>query len=65
MHCFFHLVNGPDTIPDETGIEVQDLDAAKVQALKAISELRQEFGGAVREWAGWWLDVDQVIMEPT
>jgi hypothetical protein len=57
MRCFFHLVNGQETILDDTGIEVADLETAKVQAHKAIGELRQEDGGASEDWSGWRLDI--------
>jgi uncharacterized protein DUF6894 len=57
MRCFFHLVNGHEAILDEAGIEVSDLEMAKVQAMKAIRELRQESGGTTNEWGGWRLDI--------
>ncbi len=57
MHCFFHLVNGQETILDDTGIEVADLETAKAQAQKAIGELRQEDGAASEDWSGWRLDI--------
>ena len=57
MRCFFHLVNGHEAILDEAGIEVSDLEMAKVQAMKAIRELRQESGGTTSEWGGWRLDI--------
>jgi hypothetical protein len=50
-------VNGQETILDDTGIEVVDLETAKVQAQKAIRELRQEDGGASEDWRGWRLDI--------
>jgi hypothetical protein len=58
MRCFFHLVNGREAILDEAGIEVADLETAKLQALKAITELRQEVDGANDEWNGWRLDIE-------
>ncbi len=58
MRCFFHLVNGQETILDDTGIEVADLETAKVQAQKAIRELRQEYGAASEDWSGWRLDIE-------
>jgi hypothetical protein len=42
MRCYFHLVNGHETIPDDMGVEVSDLDDAKTQALIAIHEIREE-----------------------
>jgi hypothetical protein len=57
MRCFFHLVNDLEEIVDNTGIEVHDLESAKVQALLAITELRQEIGGRTQDWTGWRLDI--------
>jgi hypothetical protein len=50
MRCFFHLVNRQDTILDDTGIEVADLEMAKVQVRKAIAELRQDDESALEDW---------------
>jgi hypothetical protein len=57
MHCYFHLVNGHGFIPDETGLDVPDLETAQHQALNAIQELRQEAGQTAEEWYGWRLNV--------
>jgi hypothetical protein len=57
MRCFFHLVNDHEEIVDNTGIEVEDLENAKVQALLAITELRQEIGADIEDWSGWRLDI--------
>jgi hypothetical protein len=53
MRCYFHLVNGHGFIPDETGIDVPDIETAQHQALKAIQELRQEAGQTAEEWYSW------------
>ncbi|WP_409366288.1 DUF6894 family protein [Microvirga sp. 3-52] len=57
MRCFFHLVNDHEEIVDNTGIEVQDLEGAKVEALLAITELRHEIGAEIEDWSGWRLDI--------
>ena len=57
MRCFFHLVNDHEEIVDNTGIEVHDLESAKVQALLAVTELRCEIGSDVADWSGWRLDI--------
>jgi hypothetical protein len=57
MRCFFHLVNDHEEIVDNTGIEVHDLESAKVQALVAIHELRREIGEEADDWSGWRLDI--------
>jgi hypothetical protein len=57
MRCYFHLVNGDETIPDDTGIEVSDLEDAKAQALQAIDDLRDEAIQAGASWQDWRLDI--------
>ncbi|GEO18634.1 DUF6894 family protein [Microvirga aerophila] len=57
MRRFFHLVNGQETILDDTGVEVADLETAKAQARKAIAELRQDDQDALEDWSGWRLDI--------
>ena len=57
MRCYFHLVNCHETILDDTGIEVSDLEVAKAEARKAIAELRQEDDEASENWSGWRLNI--------
>ena len=57
MRCFFHLVNCRETILDEIGIEVSDLEMAKAEARKAIAELRQEDDETGENWSGWRLNI--------
>lgn len=57
MRCFFHLVNGGDTISDDTGVEVSNLETAKAYALEVIGELRREAEHVDQEWTGWRLDI--------
>jgi hypothetical protein len=51
MRYYFHLVNGQEAIPDDTGLELIDLETGKAQALQVISELREEVGTAPEDWA--------------
>ncbi|KLK90747.1 hypothetical protein AA309_23855 [Microvirga vignae] len=57
MRCYFHLVNGPETIPDDMGIEVSNLEAAQDFALQAIDDIREEAIQAGASWQGWRLDI--------
>ena len=54
---YFHLVDGHDIIPDQVGVEVADLAEARIEALKAIHEFRQESPGTAAEWGDWRIDV--------
>jgi hypothetical protein len=57
MRCYFNLVNGSEKIIDQDGIEVKNIEQARVQALKAIEELREEEDASESEWANWSLEV--------
>ncbi len=57
MRYYFHLVNGQEAIPDDTGLELIDLETGKARAQQVISELREEVGTAAENWASWRLDI--------
>jgi hypothetical protein len=57
VRVYFHLKDGHGVIRDPEGVEVADLQAARVQAIQAIEELRQEDASASRDWSGWTLEV--------
>lgn len=57
MRFFFHLVNGAETIPDDTGVEASDLESATACALQVICELRQDVEHDTQEWGGWHLNI--------
>jgi len=56
MRCYFNLMSDDETLLDEEGVEVRDLDQAWAQALKAIAELRQEAEFDLTEWERWRLE---------
>jgi len=53
MRCFFNLVSDDETMIDDEGVEVRDIDQAWAQALKAIAELRAEAEGEFIDWDRW------------
>ena len=57
MRCYFHLFSDQEEILDEIGIEVPDLEHAKIEALKAINELRQEIGDEAEDRSTWRLEI--------
>lgn len=57
MRCFFHLVNSHESILDDEGVEVSNLETAEVFALQAIDDIRNEAIQAGASWQGWRLDV--------
>ncbi|WP_425286931.1 DUF6894 family protein [Microvirga guangxiensis] len=56
MRCYFNLISDDETMLDDEGVEVKDLDQAWAQALKAIAELRAEAEGEFIEWDRWRLE---------
>jgi hypothetical protein len=57
MRCYFHLVNGQETIADDTGIEISDLTTAQDMALQAIEDIREEAIQLGASWQDWRLDI--------
>ena len=57
MRCYFHLVSQHECLRDDEGIEVSDIETARLQALQAIHELRQESDDFEQEWCDWRLDI--------
>lgn len=57
MRCYFHLVSTDACIRDEIGLEVSDLEAAKLEALRAVHELCKEEPDTDETWCGWQLDI--------
>jgi hypothetical protein len=55
MQVYFNVVNGSETIRDETGVEVPDSHEAKAAALEVIQEMRSDVTEP-RDWVGWRLD---------
>lgn len=57
MRCYFHFVNGNETVSYDTGVEVSDILAVQHLAQHAIHELRAEADRVNEEWRGWRLNV--------
>lgn len=55
MRCYFNLISDDESMIDDEGVEVRDIDQAWAQALKAIAELRDEAEGEFIEWDRWTL----------
>jgi hypothetical protein len=53
MRCYFHLLSGSKSIPDEEGVDVPDLTSARGQAVILFRELcgkDPEFAQAASAW---------------
>jgi hypothetical protein len=57
MRCYFNLLSASDIIRDTDGIEVDDLEEARAQALRAVEELREDNNVTNDDWQGWRLEV--------
>ena len=53
MRCYFHLIGSVGELPDEEGVEVNSVEEARTEALKAIVDLRREDAGIQADWNGW------------
>jgi uncharacterized protein DUF6894 len=54
---FFHVLNS-DKSPDLEGIELPNLEAAKVEAKKDVEEIIQtEFNSLGADWAKWSIEI--------
>jgi len=60
MRCYFNLISDEETMIDDEGVEVRDLDQAWAQALKAVMELRAEAEGELIEWNRWRLEATDI-----
>ena len=57
MRLYFHLAAVHDSILDEVGIEVEDLDEAESETMRAIADMKVEDHSAAQELNGWRLEV--------
>jgi hypothetical protein len=57
MRMYFHATNGERHIRDEQGIEVEEVEQAREQALRALAEFRRELAGSEDGLSGWRLQV--------
>ena len=56
MHCYFNLVSTQETIVDDEGLEVADLDEACTLAREAVAEMIRDGVGELAHWRGWELE---------
>ena len=56
MKCYFNLAYGHQTIVDDEGVEVEDLDQARTLALEAAAEMIQAGEAQIEDWRGWQLE---------
>jgi hypothetical protein len=57
MRYYFHLTRGDEAIVDDQGIELPDVDHARLTVMKALTERRIDEPRLADELAGWTLTV--------
>ena len=53
MRCYFSLVSSDQTITDEEGLEVADVEEARTFAREAVAEMVQDGVAEIAHWRGW------------
>ena len=56
MWCYFNLVSAHQTIADDQGVEVADVDEARMLAREAAAEMIQAGEAQIADWRGWQLE---------
>ena len=56
MRCYFKLVGSDQTITDEEGLEVADMEEARTFAREAIREMAQDGVAEIAHWRGWQME---------
>ena len=56
MRCYFKLVSSDQTITDEEGLEVADVEEARTFARQAGREMAQDGVAEIAHWRGWQME---------
>ena len=56
MRCYFNLVRSHQTIPDEEGLEVADVEEARTFAREAVTEMVRDGVAEIAHWRGWQME---------
>jgi hypothetical protein len=56
MRCYFNLVSSHHTITDDEGLEVANLDEARMFAREAVAEMVQDGVAEIAHWRGWQME---------
>src|SRR3954468_1797248 len=56
MHCYFNLVSAHQTVVDDEGLDVFDLEEARRFAREAVAEMIQDGIAELAHWRGWELE---------
>ena len=50
---FFNLTNGIRTVVDADGVQLEDEEAVRLEALEMVADLREELHITGTDWSGW------------
>lgn len=50
---FFNLTNGIRTVVDADGVQLEDEEAVRLEALEMVADLREESHITDTDWSGW------------
>ena len=50
---FFNLTNGIRTVVDTDGVQLEDEEAVRLEALEMVADLREESDITGTDWSGW------------
>jgi hypothetical protein len=50
VRCFFHLTDGQEDPLDQDGIDVRSIYGARIEALRALDQLRHELHHLQEDW---------------
>ena len=56
MHCYFNLISAHQTVIDNEGLEVANLEEARRLAREAVAEMIQDGVAQLAHWRGWALE---------
>ena len=56
MRCYFNLVGAQQTLVDNDGVEVDNLDEGHALVREAIAEIIQDGEAEIADWRGWRLE---------
>ncbi|MGA7211396.1 MAG: hypothetical protein WBX78_21295, partial [Pseudolabrys sp.] len=50
---FFNLTNGIRTVVDADGVQLEDEEAVRLEAMEMVADLREESHITGTDWSGW------------
>ena len=61
MQCHFNLADAHQTLFDEEGVEVEDVDQARTLAIEVALDLIRTGEAQIADWRGWRLEATDAL----